>query len=432
MSRLKRILLLTIFSLALSAGRAQNPGRIFRTEVTPYSNRAEAVKHAKDDSDLKISFRPTATRQGAAQSLELPLKWFSGDVYLHLENVPAMYCLTVNGQKVATVEDLTTAADFRITRALKNGLNEIRLEFVDAGRRMLSPHCPAGKDFENSYLYAQDHRAVVDYEAEIIPDPEGRNFGIMKINAVVRNAYTTPEPVRVHFDLYDPAGKLVDHNNLTKVVAPKSIDTIRFKTFVYGSYNHKWMAGRTNPGLYKAMLFVNREGTYKEYMPFNLGFGKTEFTDGRITRFGEELVLKKAVCNATDRATTTLKLKTLKKQGINTITPDYPQPEWFYALCDELGLYVIDQADISIADKRNDRTVGGTPSNDPELVDEFVERVKAMYYRSRNHVCVIAYSLGAPSGNGYNMYKAYEWLKSVEKFRPVIYTDADGEWDSDL
>ena len=55
-----------------------------------------------------------------------------------------------------------------------------------------------------------------------------------------------------------------------------------------------------------------------------------------------------------------------------------------------------------------------------------------MYYRARNHTCVIAFALGGPSGNGYNMYKAYEWLKSVEKHRPVLYEDADGEWNTDL
>ncbi|WP_418415555.1 glycoside hydrolase family 2 TIM barrel-domain containing protein, partial [Alistipes shahii] len=83
-------------------------------------------------------------------------------------------------------------------------------------------------------------------------------------------------------------------------------------------------------------------------------------------------------------------------------------------------------------ERSGDRTVGGTPSNDPRLVGDYLERVKAMYYRSRNFTCVIAYSLGGPSGNGYNMYKAYQWLKSVEKSRPVIYSDTDGEWNSDL
>ena len=49
-----------------------------------------------------------------------------------------------------------------------------------------------------------------------------------------------------------------------------------------------------------------------------------------------------------------------------------------------------------------------------------------------DRACVVAYDLGSPSGNGYNMYKAYEWLRSVEPSRPVIYGDADGEWNTDL
>ena len=168
-------------------------------------------------------------------------------------------------------------------------------------------------------------------------------------------------------------------------------------------------------------------------MLLKIGFGKTEFTDGRITRFDKEIKLVKARYNAAaDRKTTLAELKTLKSKGSNTVCPDYPQPAWFYELCDELGLYVIDRANINAPDRRDDRRVGGTPSNDPALADEYLERVKAMYYRSRNHTCVVAFALGGESGNGYNMYKAYEWLKSVEKSRPVIYTDADGEWNSDL
>ena len=66
------------------------------------------------------------------------------------------------------------------------------------------------------------------------------------------------------------------------------------------------------------------------------------------------------------------------------------------------------------------------------LADEYLERVRNMYYRSRNHTCIIGFALGGESGNGYNMYKAYQWLKSVEPSRPVICIDAGGEWDTDL
>ena len=120
------------------------------------------------------------------------------------------------------------------------------------------------------------------------------------------------------------------------------------------------------------------------------------------------------------------------RDRINTIWPNAPQPYWFYNLCDELGLFVIDQANINAPEKRDDRTTGGTPSNDPRLADEYLERVRNMYYRSRNHTCIIGFALGGESGNGYNMYKAYQWLKSVEPSRPVICIDADGEWDTDL
>ncbi len=102
-------------------------------------------------------------------------------------------------------------------------------------------------------------------------------------------------------------------------------------------------------------------------------------------------------------------------------------------MCDEAGMFVIDRANINSPTDSNIRSVGGTPANDPALEEEYLTRVKSMYYRSRNHSCIIAFCLGGnPSGNGYNMYKAYEWLKSVEHRRPIIYEGAEGEWNNDL
>ncbi|MBR2976262.1 MAG: hypothetical protein IKC57_05445, partial [Alistipes sp.] len=119
--------------------------------------------------------------------------------------------------------------------------------------------------------------------------------------------------------------------------------------------------------------------------------------------------------------------------GINTICPSFPQPQWFYALCDSIGLYVIDCAAISSPSTGDDRSLGGTPANAPELRDDYLRRVETMYHRAQNHPCIIAFSLGnANSGNGYNMYKAYELLKSKGDSRAIIYVSADGEWNSDL
>jgi hypothetical protein len=80
----------------------------------------------------------------------------------------------------------------------------------------------------------------------------------------------------------------------------------------------------------------------------------------------------------------------------------------------------------------DNRAIGGTPANAPELVDEYLRRVESMYHRAQNHVSIIAFSLGKKAGNGYNLYKAYELLKSKGDSRAIIYEDADGEWNTDV
>ena len=52
-----------------------------------------------------------------------------------------------------------------------------------------------------------------------------------------------------------------------------------------------------------------------------------------------------------------------------------------------------------------------------------------MYHRSRNHTSIIGFALGRDSGNGYNMYKAYQWLKSVEPSNPSSTSAPTGEWE---
>ena len=428
------ITVLTLAFLWAIPAEAQQRGRIYRTEVTPFDTRHDADMRIREKSAYLKKFAPQASADGRmmSQEVDMPLVWNDGNVYMHLENVPQPYTLWVNNQEVAKVDDHASPAEFAITPYIRQGVNSLQVELRPVAEDALSQNRPVGSAFEGSLVYYQDKRSVRDYEVWIRPDSMGGDYGLMQLNAVVQNSYNYDEPVTVCYDIYSPTGELIDFN-VTEVTIPgQSIDTVRFSTFVYGAFNHKWQAGTHNPSLYKVMLFTRRHGAYKEYMPMKVGFGETTFENGQIMRFGKPIVMKKVIYNATDRKSTTLKLQSFKRQGFNTITPNYPQPAWFYELCDKYGLYVIDQADINLPDERTNRRVGGTPTNDPSRVDEFVERVKAMYYRSRNYSCVIAYSLGNPSGNGYNMYKAYEWLKSVEKRRPVIYTDAAGEWNSDL
>lgn len=437
---MRKILLLIAACGLCSAVAAQPAGRIHRTEAAPYDTRhdADARSHKDDAAYMPFTPTPLAAADGAVlvgQTLEIPYAWTDGNVYLHLENVGAAYDLSLNGQPVATVEDPSTPADFYLTPHVRQGANVLVVAMRPSRTPQLQEATPASprKPFAESYLYMQNRRSIADFTLSLVPDSTHR-FGVLRLDVIAQNSFNYEEPITVGYDIYSPQGKLLDFNIVDHTLAGRSTDTLHFTPYIYHTYENKWEAGGTkNPPLYRVMLFLRRDGAYKEYMPRKVGFRDITLRDGRFYSFGEPLTLREARYNAgADRTATRTQLAALKKQGTNTIRPDYPQPAWFYELCDELGLYVIDRANLNAPAGRGDRTVGGTPSNDPTLVGEYLERVKAMYYRSRNFTCVIAYELGGESGNGYNMYKAYEWLKSVERERPVIYSDADGEWNSDL
>ncbi len=115
-----------------------------------------------------------------------------------------------------------------------------------------------------------------------------------------------------------------------------------------------------------------------------------------------------------------------KKYNIDTIrTSHYPPDPLLLQLADELGIYVIDEADIEthgtffhMLPPSYNRI-----SNDPKWAGHFVDRVKALYQRDKNHASVIMWSLGNESGGYYNTDLEYMYLKEVSRL-PVQYESA--------
>ncbi len=432
---MKRVLILLGLTLWGATLMAQTR-EVFRAEALPFDNRHDArVGGDYALSSNYIAFTPTAEEIAdgtiwMGQKVEVPFFWSDGLVMLHLENVGQAHTILLNGHKVADVEDGFTPAEYDLTPYVRQGENHLRVGL----RRGVLTHTQEGlalgmERLSGSYLFAQQMRSIADFEIALEPDSL-RRFGVLKLNIVARNGYNYEEPVNVAYDIYSPTGKLMDYTDHPIQIAGRSQDTVRLTPLIYHTNEQKWGDGKAP--LYRVMLFTKRDGKMWEYMPLAIGFSDMKYRDGVWYRFGEPYTLKEATCNAErDRATTRRCMESLRREGINTLRPSFPQPHWYYDLADELGLYVIDRAAISAPTNREDRRVGGTPANDPQLAEEFVRRVKAMYYRSRNHTCVIGFSIANPSGNGYALYKAYEWLKGVEMERPVFYEDARGEWNGD-
>lgn len=443
---MQRVSIIGLFTLIISLVACVEvvaQARISRSEFICYDKREDARRDIRTSIDKYIALKPTlqysgeegAVREVYEQSFEVPAAWNDYNAYLHTENIGGDYTIFVNGQQVVSPIDSFTPTDLFISPYLVQGENTVAIVTVvepymsrlDEGLQRV-----ARERFTNCYIFAQRRLAVYDFSVRMVPDSLGR-FAQLQLDVVADNSFSTDETIDVGYDIYAPDGKLMEYSVNDLSLSGYSRDTLRFRPYIYHSNPNRWSA--ENPKLYDVMLYVKRSGMLWEYIPLSVGFAEYGYTaEGDITLFGKPLKLNKKSYNAaTDRATTEREIKALKASGVNTLCPSYPQPKWFYDICDHVGIYVIDCAAISSPSAADNRSVGGTPANAPELKEEYLQRVEAMYHRAHNHVCIIAFALGNDdSGNGYNMYKAYEALKAKGDSRAIIYGGAAGEWNSDL
>ena len=432
---------MAVLAIVVSLDIASAQTIVRRTEFICYDKREDSKVDVRTNNDKYIPFNPTLQFEGEGsvravyeQEIEVPASWNDYNAYLHTENIGGDYTIFVNGVQITSAIDRFTPTDMHISPYLDQGKNIVAVVVVDEPYMAAIAEGmtqPQRTQFENCYIFAQRRLGIYDFNVRLLPDSLNR-FAQLHLDVIADNSFSSDEVIEVGYDIYAPDGKLMEYSVNDLALEMFTRDTLNFNPYIYHSNPNRWSAA--NPKLYDLTLYVKRSGILWEYIPLKVGFAQYGYTDdGAITAFGKPLTLNKERYNAAaDRATTEREIKAMKQRGINCLMPDYPQPRWFYDICDRVGIYVIDCAAVASPSSADNRALGGTPANAPELVDEYLRRVETMYHRAQNHVCIIAFSLGKRAGNGYNMYKAYELLKSKDDSRAIIYEDADGEWNTDL
>ena len=114
-------------------------------------------------------------------------------------------------------------------------------------------------------------------------------------------------------------------------------------------------------------------------------------------------------------------IRLMKRCNINAVrTCHYPNTERWYELCDEYGMYVMDETDIE------EHGLRGTLASDPTWAAAFIDRTQRMVMRDRNHPSVVFWSLGNESGWGPNFAMTAAWIHEYDPTRPVHYEGAQG------
>ncbi len=415
----------------------KNEGRApYRSEFISYDIRKEAESGERYGSKY---YRPMMFKLNTAArfilfetSVDIPLLWIDRDVYIRDEGRTGRYRLKVNDREVGLNTDSYGTGDFYITPYLKDGINKFSLEFTS--------DVPGGdmEDFtldekrlviENLFIWSQPRVHIFDYIVAGYPNPDGPD-AFLDLAVVLVNGFNTDETVTVGYDIYDPLGKLKEYTFTEATIPGLGCDTVRFRNKIFGTEKYQYTADK--PELYKVMLSLKHQGRNTEYIPFRVGFGTTRFDGENVQRNGRTVYISAAEQDAPTMRNTQRRLSLMKRRGVNTLYLTHPQQQWFYDMCEETGIYVIDRAAVECDPKGGDRGPGGTVANSPDHLARFIDRQQNMYHRNRNRANVIGWSIGSDSGNGYNMYKSYQWLKSADPDRVVVYQYAGGEWNTDI
>ncbi|MBQ9310430.1 MAG: DUF4981 domain-containing protein [Bacteroidales bacterium] len=346
------------------------------------------------------------------RTFRVPESWNGREVYLNLCGVKSGVYTVLNGEEIAYSEDSKDLARIDITPYLREGENELVLKMT----RWSTGSWLECQDFwrisgieRDVYLSSEAVRQDFDFALVSTLD-EGLTDGLFRIDA-------TPG---TNFRLLDKDGSTVLEG---AVPFEGKIPSVR-----------KWSA--ENPELYA--LLLEKDG---EFTHFNVGFRRTEIK-GDIFYFNGQPIKFKGVNlhehneftgHYTDREYIRASLLVMKRHNVNAIrTCHYPQSRAFYELCDSLGFYVYDEANIeSHGMGYGEKSL----AKHPEWFAKHIDRTLNMYMRTRNYPCVTLFSLGNEAGMGVNFLGTYKALKELEKGgqeRPVVYERTAGMEGTDI
>lgn len=362
------------------------------------------------------------------RTFTVPKEWKGREVYLNLCGTKSGTYVYVNGEEIGYSEDSKDLARFRITDALKAGKNDLTLKIY--------------RFSTGSFLECQDFWRISGIERDVYLSSEkedsGFNFNVLSTlkedlsTGVFQLRMYTRKPVELFYELIAPNGETVSDLKTefcgeAQTIADEIPDVM------------PWSA--ETPNLYTLLLRVNGE-----YTRLHVGFRRLEITSAEGVKVflvnGQPVKFKGVNLHEHNpytghyvtRENILEDLLLMKKANINAIrTCHYPQPREFYELCDSLGFYVYDEANVESHGMGYSlqRTLG----NNPEWFAKHSDRICNMYYRTANYPCVTILSLGNEAGNGVNFYQCYKDIKGLEENwqnRPVVYERAEYDWNTDM
>ena len=382
------------------------------------------------------------------REIDIPADWDEREIFLNLDGAKSGVYVYINGKEVGYSEDSKTSAEFNISNYVNTGKNSLVLKIF----RWSTGSYLEAQDFwrisgieRDVFLWSQPKTSLRDFRVKSTLDDSYEN-GIFELETTVRNYGKNVSYANVTYELLDSDGNKILTETKPIGIQRGGESSIRFKADIDNV--ETWTS--EHPNLYKLLITVTDEGKeYGEIVPYPVGFRRLEIktvtTGDRKDRLflvnGQPIKLKGVNIHETNPETghyvtediMRKDFEIMKLNNINTVRlAHYPQSRRFYELCNEIGLYVYDEANIESHGLYYGEK---SPSRHPEWEQAHMDRTVNMFERNKNQPSVTFWSLGNEAGNGVNFFHTYRFLKDQERNfmnRPVNYERSLWDLNTDM
>ena len=338
-------------------------------------------------------------------------------IIVKFNGVDSAYDLYVNGQHAGFSKVSRMPSEFDLTPYLRNGSNRLTVrvyQFSDGTYLEDQDMWWLSGIFRSVELYRVHQDTLLDVTIDTLPDQEFKNF-TLKVAGKFASTHISGLTVKL---LYQ--GKEIDQFAAEVINGEFQVERAMEKP-------NLWNA--EEPNLYMAVLEYSLANGDQEFVPVRFGVRSIDITDNEIRLNGKRIFfngVNRHDFNPKMGRTVTYEdmlqdVILMKKHNINAVrTAHYPNNDVFYDLCDEYGLYVIDEADLECHGFENTGNYNWISDN-VLWEKQYVDRAVRMVKRDRNHPSVIIWSLGNESGQGRNFTAMYQAIKEIDPTRLVHY-----------
>ena len=368
--------------------------------------------------EIPEHFNPVASY---VKYFEVPETMQGKRLFISFQGAESGIVLWLNGQFVGYSEDSFTPSEFELTEYVKEGENKLAAQVF---KWTASSWCEDQDFFRFSgiyrdvYLYTVPEVHVYDLQIRAIPTED-----------------LTEAALEIRTNTWGK-GK-------AKIVLTKSgTEVFNEEKTLDGEEIYSWtiknpvLWSAEDPQLYDLTIEVYDEaGNLQEVIPQKVGFRRFEMKDGIMILNGKRIVFKGVnrheFSSISGRNVSEAELRKdlmiMKQNNINSIrTCHYPDASLIYELCDEYGIYMIDETNLEshgswdVAEFTKDYTYV-VPHDKPEWLDMMLDRANSMYQRDKNHPAILIWSCGNESFGGKDIYEMSQFFHEKDSTRLVHY-----------